>query len=147
MAVHRRAPALRYRTLALAFALLASAGCSGGVAEQADNARICALYASGASGAEVIGKGTVLSVLGTRAGLSGEHEGFLLKLNEQCDLMLRVETNVDITGPVPLQPGETVTVKGQFEDDPSGGVIHWTHHDPSGRHVAGYVVAAGKVYE
>jgi hypothetical protein len=48
---------------------------------------------------------------------------------------------------VPLRAGETVTVKGQFEDDPTGGVIHWTHHDPSGRHVGGYVLAGGKYYE
>jgi hypothetical protein len=89
----------------------------------------------------------VLGVLGTHNGPSGEHEGFLLKLTQQCDLMLRVETNVDITGPVPLRAGETVTVKGQFEDDPGGGVIHWTHRDPSGRHVAGYVLAGGKYYE
>lgn len=86
-------------------------------------------------------------MLGTRNGPSGEHEGFLLKLNEQCDLLLRVETNVDITGPVPVQAGEIVTVKGQFEDDPSGGVIHWTHHDPRGRHVAGYVDVGGKLYQ
>lgn len=146
MAVHRRPPALRYQGLALTLALCAS-GCGGGQAEQPDNARICSLYASGSSGAEVIGQGTVLAVLGTRAGPSGEHEGFLLKLTRHCDLMLRIETNVDITGPVPLHTGESVTVKGQYEDDPTGGVIHWTHHDPAGRHVAGYIVADGKVYE
>ena len=147
MAVYRRAPALRYRALTLAFALLASAGCGGGVTEKPDNAHVCALYASGASDAEVVAQGVVIGVLGTSNGPSGEHEGFLLKLSQQCDLLLRVETNVGITGPVPLRAGETVTVKGQFEDDPSGGVIHWTHHDPSGRHIAGYVYAGGKYYE
>jgi hypothetical protein len=147
MAIHRRAPALRYRTLALALALLANAGCGGGVTEKADNGQICALYSSGASGTEVIGEGTVVQVLGTSNGPSGEHEGFLLKLNQQCDLLLRIETNIGITGPVPLRAGETATVKGQFEDDPSGGVIHWTHHDPSGRHIAGYVIAGGKIYQ
>jgi hypothetical protein len=147
MAVHRRAWALRHRALALAVVLVASAGCGGGVTEKPDNAHVCALYASGTSDAEVVAQGTVLGVLGTHNGPSGEHEGFLLKLTQQCDLMLRVETNVDITGPVPLRAGETVTVKGQFEDDPGGGVIHWTHRDPSGRHVAGYVLAGGKYYE
>ncbi|MGB6984937.1 MAG: DUF3465 domain-containing protein [Candidatus Aquilonibacter sp.] len=146
MAVHRRTPALRYRTLAFALALFC-ASCGGGTTEQANNGQICSLYASGSSDVEVIGQGTVLAVLGTRNGPSGEHEGFLLKLNEQCDLLLRVETNVDITGPVPVQAGEIVTVKGQFEDDPSGGVIHWTHHDPRGRHVAGYVDVGGKLYQ
>ena len=147
MEVHRRAPALRYRAVALSFVLLAIAACSGAVTEKPDNAHVCTLYASGASGAEVIAQGTVIGELGTSNGPSGEHEGFLLKLNRQCDLMVRIETNVDITGPVPLHTGEMVTVKGQFEDDPTGGVIHWTHHDPSGRHVAGYVFASGKYYE
>jgi len=146
MAVHRRAPALRHRTLAFALTLLCVA-CGGGQAEQPNNAQVCALYAGGSSGVEVIAQGTVLGMLGTRGGPSGEHEGFLLKLSRQCDLLLRVETNVDITGPVPLQTGEVVTVKGQFEDDPSGGVIHWTHHDPRGRHVTGYVDAGGKLYQ
>jgi hypothetical protein len=146
MAVHRRTSALRYRTLAFALALFC-AGCGGGTTEQPNNEQICSLYSSGSSGVEVIGQGTVLAVLGTQNGPSGEHEGFLLKLNEQCDLLLRVETNVDITGPVPVQAGEIVTVKGQFEDDPSGGVIHWTHHDPRGRHVGGYVDIGGKLYQ
>ncbi|HUN28938.1 MAG TPA: DUF3465 domain-containing protein [Alphaproteobacteria bacterium] len=144
MAIHRRPQALRYRALTLAFSLLALAGCA---SEKPDNAHVCALYAGGASDAEVIAQGTVVAMLGTTNGPSGNHEGFLLKLSQQCDLLLRVETNVDITGPVPLRAGETVTVKGQFEDDPTGGVIHWTHHDPSGHHVAGYVLVDGKYYE
>jgi Protein of unknown function (DUF3465) len=147
MAVHRRPQPLRHRAPALALSLFALVACGSGHGEQPDNAHVCALYASGSSDAEVVAQGTVLGVLGTRNGPSGNHEGFLLKLTQQCDLMLRVETNVDITGPVPLRAGQTVTVKGQFEDDASGGVIHWTHHDPSGRHVAGYVLADGKYYE
>jgi hypothetical protein len=90
--------------------------------------------------------GTVVALLGTSQGESGEHEGFLLKLSRQCDLLLRVEVNTDITGAVPLATGESVTVKGEYDTDPTGGVIHWTHHDPSGRHIGGYIVAAGKTY-
>jgi len=127
--------------------LLCISGCGGGAAEQPNNAQICSLYASGRSGVEVIGQGTVLAVIGTHAGPSGEHEGFLVKLERQCDLLLRIEANVGITGSIPLHEGETVTVKGQFEDDPTGGMIHWTHHDPAGRHVAGYVIAGGKIYQ
>ncbi len=95
----------------------------------------------------MIAQGTVLGILGTHEGVSGNHEGFFLKLSQECDLMVRVETNVDITGPVPIRNGENVTVKGQFEDDAEGGVIHWTHHDPRGRHISGYVEADGKLYQ
>lgn len=91
-------------------------------------------------------RGTVVALLGSAQGPSGEHEGFLLKLTQQCDLLLRIEVNTGITGPVPLTAGEDVTVKGEYETDPTGGVIHWTHHDPGGRHIGGYIVAGGKTY-
>lgn len=147
MAVHRRPPSLRHRTLAAgALAALVLGGCSG-TPEQPDNAAICRAYGANASHVEVLGKGTVLSILGTSPGPSGEHEGFLLKLTQDCDLMLRVEVNTDLTGAIPLHPGESVEVKGQYETDATGGVIHWTHRDPAGRHVAGYVLAAGKMYQ
>ncbi len=96
----------------------------------------------------MVAGGTIEHVLGTRAGPSGEHEGFLLKLDGDCDLLLRVETNVDLTGPVPLHDGERVVVKGEYEWNPMGGVVHWTHHDPRGRHAGGYVKTPdGKVYQ
>ena len=86
-------------------------------------------------------------ILGTRNGPSGTHEGFLVRLSNGCDLTVRVETNVDLTGPVPLRVGEHVTVRGEYEYTSLGGVIHWTHHDPRGRHPGGYVISDGKVYQ
>jgi hypothetical protein len=146
MAVYRGSTAVRHRTLIFALAVACAVACAG-KPEQPDNAQICALYSSGASGDEVIGRGTVAAVLGTSNGPSGEHEGFLLKLHGQCDLLLRIETNTSIIGPVPLHEGENLIVKGQYENDPTGGVVHWTHHDPAGRHVAGYILAGGKLYQ
>lgn len=149
MAIHRRSQALRnYRRAALALALLAPiVACNAGTKEAPDNKRICGAYAGQLTDGEVIGEGTVRDVLGDRRGPSGEHEGFLLQLDGECDLVLRVETNVDLTGPVPLHTGERVTVKGVYVYNPTGGIVHWTHHDPRGRHEAGYVVAGGKVYQ
>jgi hypothetical protein len=108
---------------------------------------VCSLYDAQTSRQEVIASGTITRLLGTRAGRSGSHEGFLLKLNSGCDLTVRVETNVDLTGPVPLEHGESVTVKGEYEYYALGGVIHWTHRDPRGRHAGGYVISHGKVYQ
>lgn len=145
MAIHRRASSLRHRALVAALLIAPLSACSG-QPEQPDNARVCSAYASEADRVEVIAQGNVLAMLGTSAGRSGEHEGFLLKLTGSCDLLVRIEVNNDITGPIPLQRGETIVVKGEYETDPTGGVIHWTHHDPSGRHVNGYIVARGKTY-
>ena len=59
-------------------------------------------------------------------------------------LTIRIEDNVSITGPIPLAKGEPVTLQGVYECN--DGVIHWTHHDPRGRHMGGYIQAGGKIY-
>jgi hypothetical protein len=127
-------------------ACIAAAACASHP-EAPDNALVCRAFAAQASRQEVLARGKIVALLGTQEGPSGNHEGFLLKLDGDCDLLLRVETNVDLTGPVPLERGETVEVKGEYEFEPLGGVVHWTHHDPAGRHIDGYVLAAGKLYQ
>ena len=74
------------------------------------------------------------------------HEGFLFRLASGCSVILRVEANTDFTGPIPLAHGDHVLVKGEYEYYPLGGVIHWTHRDPRGRHEGGYVEAGGRMY-
>ncbi len=62
-------------------------------------------------------------------------------------MTVRVEDNVDLTGPIPLEPGEAAAVRGEYIYDPRGGLIHYTHRDPRGRHAAGYVQVAGRIYQ
>lgn len=97
--------------------------------------------ARGAPSVEVIASGTVAQLLGTSSSSSGEHEGFVLRRNA---MTIRIEDNTSITGPIPLSKGEPVSVQGQYECN--DGVIHWTHRDPRGRHVGGYIEAGGKTY-
>lgn len=93
----------------------------------------------------------VVRVLGERAGRSGVHEGFViyacprLMTCTQQWTYLKVEDNVEVTGPVPLREGDAVSLLGQLECDDN--VIHWTHHDPRGRHPSGYIKVNGKLYE
>ncbi len=135
-----------HRALAPLIAAALLAGCS--TAKQPpDNAAVCRIYSAQESRAEVVASGTVVDVLGTRRGPSGNHEGFLLRLGGGCDLLVRVETNVDLTGPVPIRTGENAIVKGEYEYEPMGGVIHWTHHDPRGRHDGGYVRLGDRSYQ
>jgi Protein of unknown function (DUF3465) len=126
--------------LALAAIALVLGGCAG-AKNLHDAVAICASN-SGTHVEVYVPSATVDRVLGERSGRSGVHEGFIVHAGANT---YKVEDNVDITGPVPLQRGDTVSLLGQLECDDY--VIHWTHHDPRGRHPAGYVKVNGKLYE
>ena len=123
-----------------AFALLSASlcACSPSPATFDQAAHACA---SGASHVEVEGRGTVVRVLGLRDSRSGVHEGFVLRAGSA---IITVEDNVNITGPIPLHTGDSLTLRGQFECDDD--VIHWTHRDPALRHPPGYIRVGGRTY-
>lgn len=132
---------------------IAGAGCA---TTQAPNDRaVCEAYSATRSHVEVVADGTVTRLLGVAPGRpsttlsagSSPHEGFLMRLASGCSLVVRVEANTDFTGPIPLAPGQHVSVKGEYEYYPLGGVVHWTHRDPRGRHDGGYIETAGHLYE
>jgi Protein of unknown function (DUF3465) len=131
------------RAVALTWAALLSA-CA--ATQAPDDRALCAAYSGSRSQVEVVADGTVTRLLGLQAGRVSPHEGFLLQLASGCSLFVRVEANTDFTGPIPLARGEHVLVKGEYEYYPLGGVIHWTHRDPRGRHEGGYIEAGGKLY-
>ncbi len=61
---------------------------------------------------------------------------------------LLVAHNIDIAPPVPdLVAGEMLTFQGEYEWNKNGGTIHWTHHDPQGRHEGGWLLYRGKKYQ
>ncbi len=121
---------------------VALCGCTPGP----NDAAVCSAFSQMHSGVEVTADGRVVHVFGTSVGPSGPHEGFLLSLRSGCALVVRVETNVAFTGPIPLHTGDTVVARGEYEYDPSGGVIHFTHRELRGRHAGGYVETGGRFY-
>jgi hypothetical protein len=132
---------------AIALFCCALASCSLGGANP-DNAGALDAIARGQSGAEVTVEGAVVRVLATHSGAQGVHEQFIVAVranNAEQDVL--VADNISIGRAAPVHTGDDVTVRGELAIDPSGPVIHWTHHDPRGRHQSGFVRLGGVLYD
>lgn len=130
---------LRYEA-ALATALLLN-GCSSGAVNLQSALSFCSSNPAGHARVYVP-DARVTRVLGERRSRSGLHEGFVIRVAQRS---FTVEDNADITGEIPLRRGDVLSLLGTLECD--DGVIHWTHHDPSGHHPTGYIKVNGKLYE
>jgi hypothetical protein len=116
--------------------------------DRPDNGQAIADIRDGSGGQEVVVQGTVTDAGVEQAGVAGTHEQFHIRVIDGAAAReIEVADNITIGEQAPIVKGETVIVKGVLEVDPSGPVIHWTHHDPEFRHVAGFVEVAGKKYD
>jgi hypothetical protein len=102
-------------------------------------------FDSGRSGFQIEGRGEVVRILSDD--LDGDrHQRFILRL--QSGQTLLIAHNIDIAPRITgLGSGDTVAFNGEYEWNPEGGVIHWTHHDPGGRHTAGWLKHGGRTYQ
>ena len=116
----------------------------GGSADQGDAVFEKALQER-AESLQVEGAGKVVRVLpddndGSR------HQRFILRLNSGQTLM--VAHNIDLAPRLAsLQIGDSVRFYGEYEWNSQGGVIHWTHSDPQGHHIAGWLKHDGRTYQ
>lgn len=65
------------------------------------------------------------------------HQRFILELESGHTLM--IAHNIDLVVRVPLVRGDMVELRGQYEWNHKGGVVHWTHHDPAGKMEGGWI--------
>jgi hypothetical protein len=97
------------------------------------------------SGVQVTGAGVVTRVL-PDDNEGDRHQRFILRLASGQTLL--VAHNVDIAPRLPnVAPGDSVAFCGEYVWNSEGGLIHWTHHDPSGQHVAGWLKFGGMIYQ
>ncbi len=73
------------------------------------------------------------------------HQKFLLRTDDSHTIL--VSHNIDLAPRVPLSEAQRVDFKGEYVWNDKGGLIHWTHHDPAGRHPGGWLELNGKRYE
>jgi hypothetical protein len=110
-----------------------------------DDSPIGRAFASGTSDVQVEGEGTVLTILSDDVDGS-RHQRFIVQLASGQTLL--ITHNIDVAPRVAgLKVGDNVGFNGEYVWNDKGGVIHWTHHDPQGRHVTGWVMHKGKRYQ
>ena len=137
--------------LALAALLLAGAlGWQGGggtapAASDDGSAAVERAYAGRRSDVLVEGHGVVERVLADDD-KGSRHQRFILRVGAERTLL--VAHNIDLAPRVEgLRPGDAVHFRGEYEWNEKGGVLHWTHHDPQGRHPGGWLEHQGRRYE
>lgn len=102
-------------------------------------------YQSKLSNVQVQSEGRVKAIL--RDDNEGSrHQKFILSLEN--GLTILVAHNIDLSPRIEnLRKGDTVEFFGEYEYSQQGGVVHWTHHDPQGRHEDGWLKHGGKTYQ
>jgi hypothetical protein len=74
------------------------------------------------------------------------HQKFLLKLPSKLTLL--VAHNIDLSKKIDnLKEGDDVEFYGEYEWNNKGGIVHWTHHDPSKKHKDGWLKHKNVVYK
>jgi len=97
------------------------------------------------SNLQIQAQGVVRKVLSNdRQG--SRHQRFLLELGSGQTLL--IAHNIDLAPRIEsLREGDTVAFYGEYEWNDKGGVIHWTHRDPQGRHPDGWLEHDGRRYQ
>jgi hypothetical protein len=107
--------------------------------------KIASAYTTQTSDLQVSSNGTVVKLL-SDDNKGSRHQRFILKLSNNQTVL--VAHNIDIASKIiSLRRGDVVEFNGEYEWNSKGGVIHWTHHDPAGRHQDGWLKHNGAFYE
>jgi hypothetical protein len=106
---------------------------------------LASAYDKQQSNLQIEGQGVVVKLLSDD--LKGaRHQRFVLELSSGQTLL--IAHNIDLAPRVNgLKEGDFVEFYGEYEWNSKGGVIHWTHRDPDGSHLAGWLKHKGRIYQ
>lgn len=97
------------------------------------------------SNVQVRGSGVVVRILPDDL-QRGRHQRFIIRLPSGQTVL--ISHNIDLAPRVDgIREGDTVEFFGEYEWNSKGGVVHWTHHDPAGRHKGGWLKHHGSTYQ
>ncbi|MFT4020862.1 MAG: DUF3465 domain-containing protein [Acinetobacter sp.] len=123
----------------------ASGGASKNQPSYSQNTDIHNAFVNRQSNIQVKGEGTVKAIL-KDDNEGSRHQKFILNVGN--DQTVLVAHNIDLAARLDgLRKGDTVQFYGEYEYSDKGGVLHWTHKDPQGRHKDGWLKFAGRVYQ
>ena len=102
-------------------------------------------FASHAQDVRVAGAGVVARVLSDDT-QGGRHQRFLVRLPSGQTIL--IAHNIDVAPRVEsLRVGDAIEFEGEYVWNAQGGLVHWTHRDPAGRHRAGWLRYRGRTYQ
>ena len=102
-------------------------------------------FESRVSGVPVEGRGRVVRIL-PDDDAGSRHQRFIVRLPSGTTVL--VAHAIDVAGRVsPLQVGDELSFGGVYVWNPRGGLVHWTHRDPAGRHAAGWIRRGDRTFE
>ena len=72
-----------------------------------------------------------------------KHQKMIIEIGQNTLLLAH---NIDKAPRVPVVKGDMIIVRGEYQYNELGGVIHWTHHS-SNSHPAGWIKYKNKKYD
>jgi hypothetical protein len=97
------------------------------------------------SNVQVSGRGEVIKLLSDDT-KGSRHQRFILRVASARTLL--ISHNIDLAPRIDtLKVGDHVDFFGEYEWNEKGGLVHWTHDDPQGRHEDGWLRHEGRVYQ
>jgi len=110
-----------------------------------DSVGLQSAYQNKFSSIQVSGSGIVIKLL-PDDNEGSRHQKFILKTNKSQTVL--VAHNINLAPRISaINIGDPIQFYSEYEWNSRGGVIHWTHHDPSGKHEGGWLKHNGTVYK
>lgn len=106
---------------------------------------LASAFKNHASGIQVQGQGLVSKILADD-NEGSRHQRFVVRLSSGQTIL--IAHNIDLAPRITsLSESDAVEFNGEYEWSAKGGVVHWTHLDPTGRHPGGWLKHNGKTFQ